>query len=123
MLLHVHRATALLAASAIVLGTAECGTFPDIPAKKYVAAPTSEAPVETPWLVERGPGREQPGVSFSERGDVRMRVDGDDVLVRFTKTATYWLAPAPTGDSFQWRIDDCALDWTTAEPVPDTGTY
>ena len=21
------------------------------------------------------------------------------------------------------RIDDCALEWTAADPVPDTGTY
>ena len=80
--------------------------------------------IEEPRVfVERGPERAQPGVSFVERGDVRMRVDGEDVLVRFTKTATYWLAPTPAGDSFRWRIDDCALEWTAAEPVPDTGTY
>lgn len=80
--------------------------------------------IEEPHVfVERGPERAQPGVSFVERGDVRMRVDGEDVLVRFTKTATYWLAPTPAGDSFRWRIDDCALEWTAAEPVPDTGTY
>ena len=244
---HQRWATALLTASAIAVCTAGCSAFPDIPAKKYAAAPTSGPAVDTPWLhrvaeplvapapvkgeaakifgreameaayaetvafasdttfdemllvpspyrgkqqfltevsrmtagmaedynaivdaawdgdqdavqtvfahrfffdddpdymvqatgplvldhviedphlfVERGPDREQPGVSFTQRGDVRMRVAGEDVLVRFIKTATYGLAPAPSGDSLRWRIDDCALEWTAAEPVPVTGTY
>jgi hypothetical protein len=80
--------------------------------------------IEDPQLVvERGLGFDRPEVSFIQRGDVRMRVDGEDVLVRFTKTATYWLAPALPGNSFRWRIDGCDIQWTSADPVPDTGTY
>jgi hypothetical protein len=62
-------------------------------------------------------------VSFVQRCDVRLQVDGEDVLVRHTKTATYLLAPAPPGDAYRWRIDGYDIDWATEEPVPDTGTY
>jgi hypothetical protein len=80
--------------------------------------------IEDPQMyVERGTGVAQPEVSFVQRGDVRMQVDGEDVLVRYIKTATYWLVPAPPGDAFRWRIDGYYIDWDTADPVPDTGTY
>lgn len=74
-------------------------------------------------FVERGLGRAQLAVSFVQRGDVRMVDDGEAVLVRYTKTATYWLDPAPPGDSHRWRIDFQDVAWTADEPVPDTGTY
>jgi hypothetical protein len=80
--------------------------------------------IEDPEIaVARDEGIEAPQVSFVQRGDVRMRVDGEDVLVRHIKTATYWLAPAPPGDAYRWRIDGYDITWETADPVPDTGTY
>lgn len=80
--------------------------------------------IEDPQMfVEHGAGPARPEVTFIQRGDVRMQVDGEDVLVRHTKRATYRLVPAPPGDAFRWRIDGTYIEWDTADPVPDTGTY
>jgi hypothetical protein len=72
--------------------------------------------------VDRSSGEPQLAVRFEQRGDLRVRQDGENVLVPLVKDATYWLVPAPEGTSYSWQIDDIDVSWVELDPVPDTGT-
>jgi hypothetical protein len=73
--------------------------------------------IEDPQVfVERGAGRDQLEVSFVESADLLVQEDGTPAVWRLTKTATYWLDPAPPGDSHRWRIDGIDMEWTSDLP-------
>ena len=62
-------------------------------------------------------------VRFEQRGDLRVRMDGEDVLVPLVKDATYGLVPAPEGTTYAWQIGWIDVSWVELEPRPDTGSY
>ena len=73
--------------------------------------------------VDRTYGEPQLAVRFEQRGELRVRRDGEDVLVPLVKDATYYLEPAPGGTTYSWGTDGIDVQWVELAAVPDTGRY
>jgi hypothetical protein len=73
--------------------------------------------------VDRSWAEPRLAVRFEQRGDLRVRMDGEDVLIPIVKDATYLLVPAPEGTGHAWQIEWIDAAPVEQEPVPDTGTY
>jgi hypothetical protein len=93
-----------------------------------------ELQADGPFVVEHGISgarvwvdrrQEEPrlAVRFQHRGDLRVRMDGEDVLAPLVKDATYVLVPAPEGTNHAWQIDWIDASVEELDAVPDTGTY
>jgi len=73
--------------------------------------------------VDRRSDEPRLAVRFEQRGDLRVRMDGEDVFLPLVKDATYLLVPAPEGTNYTWQIDWIEASTTELDSVPDTGTY
>jgi hypothetical protein len=73
--------------------------------------------------VDRRADEPRLAVRFEQRGDLRVRMDGEDVLLPLVKEATYLLVPAPEGSNSTWQIDWIEGSTTELDAVPDTGSY